>query len=548
MISFRPCRCDQFLPGRKYVEGRDCAKCWMFAHRPAVRKAWGGNPDECDVHYPIRRKMAASEVARVLSGPLVELPEDWKSWPVVHEAHRLLARQFLTHMPSYPLDKFQGRGAVICGGGAYEASTYVACQMLRHVGWEHPIQVWHRGEREPVSDRVRGLPGVEVVNSETHPARKDRRVFGGWESKSLAILHSPFEEVLFLDADCYPIFNPDQCFEPEHNPFGIVTWPDSPLGDDDIHWPSYGTTPDQQFGLNGGHYVFSKRQAWRVLQLASHYDNHSDYYYWRSVFNVQVGAFGDQEQIRVALHLLNTPSHRYTPRPILCEFNSYIQAGPHGRPLFVHRYGNKFSTQGMFHTPPIWHAGSLPMEATAWNYYLEWLTASTNKHLYPNEIPGWFTEAECRLWHRTCQNRKVLELGRHHGRSTTVAASSAKYVVSLDRESAHPADMWLQRYGVRHKVWLREGNFAELTRESGGPFSACLIDGAHDRANVTADINTVVPHMAPGSMIGFHDYDDLQHPDLKPAVDEAAQLYEWQLIDRADHLAVFRTPEAKSHS
>lgn|GEM_PF-3135835 len=47
MNPARPCQCDRFSPGRPYVYSRDCAKCWMFAHRPEVRAAWGGDPAEC---------------------------------------------------------------------------------------------------------------------------------------------------------------------------------------------------------------------------------------------------------------------------------------------------------------------------------------------------------------------------------------------------------------------------------------------------------------------------------------------------------------------
>ena len=50
----RPCACDRFLPGRAYVPTRDCPKCWMFAHRPAVRKAWGG--DAADHAAPAARE------------------------------------------------------------------------------------------------------------------------------------------------------------------------------------------------------------------------------------------------------------------------------------------------------------------------------------------------------------------------------------------------------------------------------------------------------------------------------------------------------------
>jgi hypothetical protein len=417
--------------------------------------------------------------------------------------------------------------------------------MLRHVGWRHPIQVWHRGHPEPVSDRVRRLPGVEVVDAEAHPARPGRRALGGWESKSFAIINCPFEEVLFLDADCYPVCDPDECFRPEHNPHGIVTWPDTTAGDDAVHWPTYGLGPDGQTGLNGGHYVFVKRQAWAVLQLAAHYDNHSDYYYWRSVYGVQVGGFGDQEQVRAALHKLGAPSHRYAERPLACACGSYVQAGPHGRPLFVHRFANKFALPGQFPTPPRWNPGHLPMEAPAWRYFLEWLTEPAANGCIPDEVPGRFTRAECDLWHTFCRGRDVLELGRYHGRSTVAAALSARKVVSIDRESEAQADLWLQRYGVRHKVWLREGPVAALAPTSGGPFSACLIAGSNDRRNVEADITAAVPHLAPGAVIGFHDYGNAAHPDVQPVVDAAAGPLGWRLVGRADFLAVFATGNAQ---
>jgi hypothetical protein len=541
MSPIRPCICENFLPGRRYVEGRDCPKCWMFAHRPSVRKAWGGDPADCESLFAARRSMAAADLADLLDGPPPLMPEGWRMWPATRKAHLILVNRLVANLPPYPDGRFAGRGAVICGGGSYEPGAYVACLMLRHVGWRHPIQVWHRGPAEPVSDQLRRLPGVEVVDTEAHPARPGRRILGGWESKSFAILNCPFEEVLFLDADSYPIYDPNECFLPEHNPHGIVTWPDSSLGDAAVHWATYGVSPDGKTGLNGGHYVFVKRQAWRVLQLAAHYDNHSDYYYWRSVYGVEVGGFSDQEQVRAALHKLGGPSHRYTERPLACAFESYLQAGPHGRPLFVHRFANKYALPGQFPMPPKWNPGNLPMEATAWRYFLEWLTEPAASGSFPDEVPGWFTRAECELWHATCRDRDVLELGRHQGRSTVVAAAAARKVVSIDLESASPADHWLQRYGVRHKVWLREGEFAALVPTSGGPFSACLIDGSHERCNVQADIAAVIPHLSSGAVIGFHDYGDAAHPEVQSVVDFAAQECGWRLDSRADFLAVFVT-------
>jgi predicted O-methyltransferase YrrM len=140
-----------------------------------------------------------------------------------------------------------------------------------------------------------------------------------------------------------------------------------------------------------------------------------------------------------------------------------------------------------------------------------------------------------------CQGRDVLELGRHHGRSTVVAARSAQRVVSLDRLTSSHADGWLQRYGLRHKVWLREGDFATLVPTSGGPFTACLIDGAHDRHSVEADIATVLPHLTSGAVLGFHDYDSPDYPDVRAVVDAAVTRHGWRCVEQADLLAVFQT-------
>jgi hypothetical protein len=540
MAVTRPCTCEKFTPARAFDPERDCPRCWMFAHRPAVRQAWGGNPADCDALFPARRTMPAADLADLLAGPPLFLPEDWRSWPVTREAHLMLADRVLAAMPPYPSGRFAGRGAILCGGGIYEASAYVACRMLRHVGWRHPIQVWHRGASEPVSERVRRLPGVEVVDLCAHPAYTSRRIVGGWESKVFAVIHCPFEEVLYLDADSYPICDPEVCFEAPNNPHGIVTWPDHPTSDHNPQWATYGLKPDGKTALNGGHYVFTKRQAWPVLHLAQHYDDHSDYYYCQTNHCIDdMGGYGDQDQMRVALYKLGAPSHRYTERPLALAFDSYVQAGPHGRPMFVHRHNNKFGLPGQFSNPPGWHPGHLPMEATAWSYFLQWMREPADGECFPDAVPGWFTRAECRLWSKMCQDRDVLELGRNHGRSTVVAALAGRNVVSIDSESDGPADFWLQRFGVRHKVWLRVGHFAALAPTSGGPFSACLIDGDHDRERVEADIHIALPCLTPGAVLAFHAYGDPNHPGVKPAVDAAVERHGWRLLDRTDYLAVF---------
>ncbi len=123
MTPTRPCTCDRFLPGRPYAAGRDCAKCWLFAHRAAVRRAWGGDPSDCDALFQARPNMSAAELADLLAGPPLAMPDGWRAWPVTRQAHRILADRFLAAMLPFPIRKFSGRGAVLCGGAGYEAGA-----------------------------------------------------------------------------------------------------------------------------------------------------------------------------------------------------------------------------------------------------------------------------------------------------------------------------------------------------------------------------------------------------------------------------------------
>jgi hypothetical protein len=486
--------------------------------------------------------MTPAELADLLDGPPLVMPEGWRFWPVAGAAHLLLADRFLANTPAYPEGRFAGRGAVICGGGSYEASVYIACRMLRHVGWQHPIQVWHRGDVEPVSERVRGLSGVTVVDIERHPSRSSRRFLDGWAVKLFAVINCPFEEVLYLDADCYPIYDPDECFQPQHNPHGIVVWPDDRVVDKAIHWPSYGLTPGNSPTINGGHYVLEKKRAWRTLQLAAHYDDHGDYYYCYRAFAVSVGAFGDQEHFRIALRKLAAPFHTYSKTPLACTYDSYLQAGPNDRMLFVHRCGSKFALPGHFAQPARWNLGQLPMELAVWQYFLEWLTSAPLQYDdWLKEIPGWFTRAECRLWSEACVGRKVLELGRFHGRSTIAAARTAKIVVSIDCGDEGEAGIWLERHGIRHKVWLRTGEFRALVPTSCGSFDACLINSGHDTHSIEEIVSLVMPHLTDGAVLGFHGYGDPAQPGMKQVLDSAADRFGWRLTGTADFLVVFTT-------
>src|SRR5262249_23264107 len=139
------------------------------------------------------------------------------------------------------------RGCHRRGGDKYFASLYVTVRALRHVGCKLPIQVWYLGRYKemPLDKQVLLAPWqVEGVDADKVRCRHPARRLDGWELKVFATLHSSFEELLFLDADCYPCRNPEFLFElEEYRTRGTIFWPDGHSIDDRLKWPAFGV-PD----------------------------------------------------------------------------------------------------------------------------------------------------------------------------------------------------------------------------------------------------------------------------------------------------------------
>ena len=66
------------------------------------------------------------------------------------DVHRQLLQAAVAHPPAYPEGRYEGRGIVICAGGArLFTCAYVAIGILRRVlGCTLPIEVWHLGAAE----------------------------------------------------------------------------------------------------------------------------------------------------------------------------------------------------------------------------------------------------------------------------------------------------------------------------------------------------------------------------------------------------------------
>lgn len=254
--------------------------------------------------------------------------------------HRALAREAIAQAAPFPEGRFAGRGVVMCGGGRkYFPPAWVGIRMLRHVGCTLPIELWHLGPLE-MSDAMRALVapyGVTCVDGlrvrEDNPVRR----LNGWELKPFAILHSRFEEVLFLDADNVPVVDPTFLLDcAEYRRCGAVFWPDfSPIERKSDIWEAAEVEYRYEPSFESGQIVVDKRRMWNELQLTMHYNEYSDFYYRYTG--------GDKDTFHLAWRRLDSP-YALIPHHVHAMSNRVMnQHDFDGRVIFHHRNNAKWT-------------------------------------------------------------------------------------------------------------------------------------------------------------------------------------------------------------
>jgi len=283
------------------------------------------------------------------------------------------ADAFLAALPDYRDGRYQGRGVVLAGGGdRFFPSLYIAIRALRHHGCRLPIQVWYLGRNRemPAKKKAFLAPyGVECVDADKIRRRHPVRRLDGWELKVFATLHCPFEELLFLDADCYPCRNPEFLFELEdYRARGAIFWPDMVTIDPRLRWPAFGVPRLRRLGsVESGQFVINKRLSWQPLNLAWFYNDHSDYYY-------RYG-YGDKHTFEVAWARCGRPFVMWESKSHFVGA-AYLHKGPDELPLFVHRACDKFRfeshgyTTAQYHPLPAFYS-ALPLERQCWRWMSE---------------------------------------------------------------------------------------------------------------------------------------------------------------------------------
>jgi hypothetical protein len=127
------------------------------------------------------------------------------------------------------------------------------------------------------------------------------------------------------------------------------------------------TNPKRPGSVESGQYLLNKQTSWRPLNLAWHYNDHSDYYYRF--------CYGDKHTFEVAWTRCAQPFVMWTPNAVWDEI-AYLHADPDGKTLFVHRCADKFRfgrqeyVTNQNHATPYFYP-TLPLEVECWRWMAE---------------------------------------------------------------------------------------------------------------------------------------------------------------------------------
>ena len=225
------------------------------------------------------------------------------------------------------------KGLVTTAGGSYLPVLVVSLRMLRRTGSKLPVEVFlatHDEYEENICDKV--LPSLNakcIVMTDIINAVPGMVKIEKYQLKPFAMIFSSFEEILFLDADAFPISKPETLFQNE--PFKstkMVTWPD--------FWassasPFYHEISSQQLvsmterqSTESGELLISKKTHLRTLLLCTYYNFWGPTHYYRLLSQGAAGE-GDKETFITAAAALGEPFYQVS-EPI-CAIGHRTEAG-----------------------------------------------------------------------------------------------------------------------------------------------------------------------------------------------------------------------------
>lgn len=236
------------------------------------------------------------------------------------QKHREYVESIKHLAPQLPFHK-DSRGIVITSKGSTFGIAVTAILMLRHIGSKLPVQLFldstNDEEQRQCNESVEKLQAkclnMDDIIRLPEATQNITIQLKRYQFKVLSILFSSFQDVLFLDADAFPIRQPDYLFDVEpYLSHGLVTWPDfwlptiSPKFFEIAGAEMPNVTIDSR-SSESGIMLYNKEKHADSLLLATYYNFYGPRYYYQLQSQGAWGS-GDKETFLQSAKVLGNPA------------------------------------------------------------------------------------------------------------------------------------------------------------------------------------------------------------------------------------------------
>jgi alpha 1,2-mannosyltransferase len=259
----------------------------------------------------------------------------------MEEAHANYINDVKVSKKIRPVHSPGTRGLVTTAGGSYLPVFLSALRMLRRTGSTLPVEVYMKDaseyEKSICEDVLPDMDARCFILSDI----VGNNIIQHYQLKVFAVLFSSFEEIVWMDADCFPLDKPEILLN--HEPFtstGLVTWPDfwassiSPVYFNISRQPIPPMSERQS--SETGVFLVSKKTHYLTMLLAAYYNYYGPSHYFRLLSQGAPGE-GDKETFLQAATAVGEPFYTVSER---------VQAIGHAKP-------DGFSGSAMAQSDPI---------------------------------------------------------------------------------------------------------------------------------------------------------------------------------------------------
>lgn len=210
------------------------------------------------------------------------------------------------------------RGIVYAAGGKYLPIFVIGLRMLRRTGSLLPVELFLKddSEYEPIicKEVLPSLNAKCVVLSTVLGAAVSNSTkvdVANYQLKVFAMLFSSFEEIVWVDADCFPLHKPELLLDSEpYKGTGMVIWPDFWIStvSPQYYLISQLSVPPISLRASSetGEFLISKKNHQLTLLLATYYNYYGPSHYF-SLLSQGAPGEGDKETFVQAASAADEP-------------------------------------------------------------------------------------------------------------------------------------------------------------------------------------------------------------------------------------------------